>query len=487
MRIAKLLPLLVVCLLVAVSAGADVSGVKLIHRDTSKYVVLSNGAPSATGTVSTSAENFALTDTGCLLPGDTVSVRAANGSYLTVSGSDVNANGSGAGEPFVLQEWTSSPIVRNASIVSLRTNGGYYLCPDAAGVLRATCTAPVNSTYFKVESTALDYPALVATPTVNPTPQKAGNTSYISATPSGGPNGITKYRFIVRQDGTGTQIADSGEQTSSMFSWSTPSTAGTYDITHTVIRYCGTTKITEASATTNNYKTSKVAFSTPAAGTTLAPGSTVQIQWSGGVAGTARLYYYDGTTRTADITPNLATVDLVSGSYAWRVPSNVAATASGKILIMSTTTSSMQWESGLFNVTAGTPLQWRWTTRLWPEHFVEAGVLLDEAHTQKLIATEYTIGGIINSGRTGGSPDRFFDTMDCSACHGSSGAKYRPGSGADAIVASGTSVARGDGTNYAWNQNSDTGVVYRFMSSSTGKPYMLEQLFKKWLNMGAQP
>jgi hypothetical protein len=138
------------------------------------------------------------------------------------------------------------------------------------------------------------------------------------------------------------------------------------------------------------------------------------------------------------------------------------------------------------NTTGPVPLQWTWTTRLTQEHFTAAGATLNQEQINRLTAATISLNSIFNS-----TTNRVYDNKKCNECHdGTSGQmapKYRPTTSMSKSTAHRKNKTDGSTTStYRWDNSSDAGVVRAFKNTWYDKPEILEKLFQKWLDMGAQ-
>jgi hypothetical protein len=447
---------------------------------------------SDTGSLSGTPHAFTIVDANgqCVLHTDVVSLRTSGGKYLGIDSSGnlvATATAAGVTEKFTIRNADlTTGGVKNAANATLVASNNSYVCVQGSA-LRATCSSPVNETYFKTGISpvpaALSATASIASPTA------AGKAVYLKATPQNGLAGTTKYTYKVTNTANNTVVLPVGggtpaEQTEYQVTW-TPSEPGTYRLDLGVVRYCNNVKVDQAAALISAHQVAGVTFTAPAQGTSVTPGSSTVVTWTPvNLSGTARLAYYNGATYVADITPAGTTVNMADGQYSWNVPSNLAGTSQGKIVITSTANTAMNFASPLFTVSAPTStLAWTWTTRLTPAHFAALGVTLDATQSQKLNNGTYTIESIVNS-----KTDRLYDSSKCSSCHSGeatqAAGKYRPL--VPVYKTHSHYVRKTDAQptiGYRWSAPSG-GVVSAFVASPIGKPDMLEKLFQRWLKEG---
>ncbi len=494
-----------VMVLLAVAGRGDT--VKLNTRY--GYWVTSVGDTAGTVNASTwsnqynvrASETFTLIDSECLKAGDTISLRASNGKYLGISSTgalQALATSSGVAEAKFsiaasseLQPGTG--VIPRPASITLKAANGNYVCGGSDGVLRANCANPEDNAYFNATIEGGTWgSSLTVTPVLNNgSPIKVGTQVTITANTAGGVAGTNQYQFIVK-NAAGTIVYPASPTQPSFSgtyyaSWML-SAAGNYTASVQVRRYCqGSGPLFDATGTATQAVTT-VAFGTNAA--EMKRGSSQTIRWTFTNPPTqfknGSLQIFDPATyTTTDINTSIA--DITTGSTFWTVPADFPL-VSGKLRLTSFANANLQWDSGstvTIKPADVQPLQWTWTTRLTPEHFNQLGlsVALTTEQVNKLNSQTYTIASIINSGSAYSTTDRLYDTNKCANCHTATGSyKYRPAY----PVAKDSSIPRGDGTNYSWNQATATGIVQRFIDSGINKPEMLEKLFSKWLALGAQ-
>jgi hypothetical protein len=499
--------LLLAGVLAVAPAGAET--IKLASRWGKWITVTSSGAVSATAAYPGATETFTYYDSECLRIGNQISLRTSGGKYIGITGAagdlQAVATSAGANEKFTLHALNELAVPTGVSghgvlprpaSIALKAANGKYICGGENGILLANCTTTVDDAYFNATIDGGTWGTFAVNPVINlGSPVKKGTALTLTANPTGGVGGTSMYKFIVRNaSGTivypapGTQPAFTGTYSAT---W-TPAQAGAYTVEVTMQRSCeGKGPLFEATGT-KTAAVMDVNVTAPSAGQVKRQSSQT-ISWTttnpptqfknGSLAFFVPATY--STFAIADIS------DVASGTYTWNVPADFPL-ATGVIRVTSFANANLSWDgtNNLTIIPSTEPpqLQWKWSTRLTREHIAQLNLTegLSAAQLSNLDTQTYTIGTIINSGSTFSSTDRLYDAAKCKTCHDvGTTYKYRPAW--TAAITPSTSIVRGDGSSFQWNQTGVSGIVQRFIDSAANKPEILEKLFKKWLDSGAQP
>ncbi len=333
--------------MVAVASAPAFAATVKLKASNGQYIAVDSAGNTS---LSSTAATFTLVDGQCLMEGDSIGLRASNGKFLTVGANGVltaTAPSQGTNEKFVIRRYndTSTNPINDNTAVKLVASNNNFICSQSSNTIKANCGTSGDSARFTM-TLAPALAILTVKSSIGTSPSKAGTTHYLRATPSGGPSGTTKYRYVLEAP-DGRDILDTGETDSSSYTWSN-APAGSYKLTSYVYRYCQGTKVAEASAVSPTQEIIGMKFNTPTAGQTVSSGTATTISWTPeNYSGNIKLEYYEGGTRKADI----ATVAASTGTYSWTPNANATNAA---IVIRHATNIGINWTGPTFSVTGGT-------------------------------------------------------------------------------------------------------------------------------------